>query len=50
MLIPHTRAVTTLGQRPVGAAVNLEFDVLAKHGAALDPAAAGVAVKAALSG
>lgn len=31
MLIPHTQAVTTLGARPVGAAVNLEFDLLAKH-------------------
>lgn len=31
MLIPHTRAATTLGLKPVGAAVNLEFDLLAKH-------------------
>jgi riboflavin synthase len=31
MLIPHTRAVTTLGPRPVGGTVNLEFDLLAKH-------------------
>src|SRR5437868_14017989 len=31
MLIPHTRTVTTLGQKPPGAAVNLEFDLLAKH-------------------
>jgi riboflavin synthase len=31
MLIPHTRDRTTLGARPVGAAVNLEFDLLAKH-------------------
>ena len=31
MLIPHTRAATTLGERPPGAAVNLEFDLLAKH-------------------
>jgi riboflavin synthase len=31
MLIPHTRQNTTLGQRPPGAAVNLEFDLLAKH-------------------
>jgi riboflavin synthase len=31
MLIPHTRAHTTLGSRGVGAAVNLEFDLLAKH-------------------
>jgi riboflavin synthase len=30
-LIPHTLAVTTLGQRPVGAALNLEADLLAKH-------------------
>ena len=32
MLIPHTRAHTTLGPKGVGAAVNLEFDLLAKHG------------------
>lgn len=31
MLIPHTRAHTTLGAKGVGAAVNLEFDLLAKH-------------------
>lgn len=31
MLIPHTLAHTTLGFKPVGAAVNLEFDLLAKH-------------------
>jgi len=31
MLIPHTRAHTTLGLKGVGAAVNLEFDLLAKH-------------------
>ena len=31
MLIPHTRSVTTLGLKPPGAAVNLEFDLLAKH-------------------
>lgn len=31
MLIPHTRAVTTLGLKKPGAAVNLEFDLLAKH-------------------
>jgi riboflavin synthase len=31
MLIPHTRAVTTLGSKKPGAAVNLEFDLLAKH-------------------
>ena len=31
MLIPHTLANTTLGRKPVGAAVNLEFDLLAKH-------------------
>jgi riboflavin synthase len=31
MLIPHTVANTTLGHKPVGAAVNLEFDLLAKH-------------------
>jgi riboflavin synthase len=31
MLIPHTRGATTLGHKPPGAAVNLEFDLLAKH-------------------
>ena len=31
MLIPHTRAHTTLGLKKPGAAVNLEFDLLAKH-------------------
>lgn len=31
MLIPHTRAVTTLGLKKPGAPVNLEFDLLAKH-------------------
>jgi riboflavin synthase len=31
MLIPHTLAHTTLGAKPVGGAVNLEFDLLAKH-------------------
>lgn len=31
MLIPHTRAVTTLGFKKPGSAVNLEFDLLAKH-------------------
>ena len=31
MLIPHTRDHTTLGSRPAGSAVNLEFDLLAKH-------------------
>ncbi|MDW8290980.1 MAG: riboflavin synthase [Armatimonadota bacterium] len=30
-LIPHTRAVTTLGRRRVGDLVNVEFDVLAKY-------------------
>jgi len=30
-LIPHTLAVTTLGSRPPGAAVNLETDVVAKY-------------------
>jgi riboflavin synthase len=30
-LIPHTLAVTLLGQRPVGAACNLEADLIAKH-------------------
>ena len=31
MLIPHTRLNTTLGSKPDGDAVNLEFDLLAKH-------------------
>jgi riboflavin synthase len=31
MLIPHTQAHTTLGQKREGAMVNLEFDLLAKH-------------------
>lgn len=31
MLIPHTRMNTTLGEKAIGAAVNLEFDLLAKH-------------------
>ena len=30
-VIPHTAAVTTLGHRGVGAQVNIEIDVLAKH-------------------
>lgn len=30
-LIPHTRAVTTLGFRQVGDEVNVEFDMLAKY-------------------
>ena len=30
-VIPHTLAVTTLGERGVGAAVNLEVDVVAKY-------------------
>lgn len=34
-LIPHTLALTTLGFKPVGAAVNLETDVLAKYVAKL---------------
>ncbi len=31
MLIPHTRENTTLGAKKPGAAVNLEFDLIAKH-------------------
>jgi riboflavin synthase len=31
MLIPHTLAHTSLGTKPVGAAVNLECDLVAKH-------------------
>jgi riboflavin synthase len=30
-IIPHTAAVTTLGHKPVGAPVNIEVDMLAKH-------------------
>jgi riboflavin synthase len=30
-LIPHTLAVTTLGDKPAGARVNLEGDLIAKH-------------------
>ena len=30
-VIPHTSAVTTLGVRKPGDAVNIEMDVLAKH-------------------
>ena len=31
MLIPHTQHATTLGGKTVGDAVNLEFDLIAKH-------------------
>ena len=31
MLIPHTQQATTLGGKTVGDAVNLEFDLIAKH-------------------
>jgi riboflavin synthase len=31
MLIPHTLAVTTLGEKGPGDEVNLEYDILAKH-------------------
>jgi riboflavin synthase len=47
-LIPHTLAVTTLGIRAVGAAVNLEMDVLGKYVRALLPA--GEADRAGLVG
>jgi riboflavin synthase len=30
-LVPHTVAVTLLGHLPVGAPVNLEADLIAKH-------------------
>jgi len=30
-VIPHTSAVTTLGHRKPGDAVNIEIDILAKH-------------------
>ena len=35
-VIPHTLAVTTLGGRQPGAAVNLEVDVIAKYVERLD--------------
>ena len=34
-LIPHTLEVTTLGQRSVGARVNIELDILGKYVAKL---------------
>ena len=34
-LIPHTLAVTTLGNLAIGVGVNLEVDVLARHVARL---------------
>jgi riboflavin synthase len=34
-VIPHTQQVTTLGQKPVGARVNLECDMVAKYVAKL---------------
>ena len=34
-VIPHTRAATTLGQRAVGDAVNLEVDLMARYAARL---------------
>jgi riboflavin synthase len=30
-IIPHTRAVTTLGRKGIGASLNLEVDILAKY-------------------
>lgn len=30
-IIPHTAEITTLGHKPIGAAVNLEVDVIAKY-------------------
>lgn len=39
MLIPHTLSVTTLGERKVGDAVNLEYDILAKYLVRLTPPA-----------
>jgi riboflavin synthase len=41
-LIPHTLAVTKLGDKPVGAAVNLEGDLIAKHVARLVESALAV--------
>jgi riboflavin synthase len=40
-LIPHTLAVTTLGRRHLGAAVNLEMDVIGKYVRAFLPGIAG---------
>ena len=37
MLIPHTQAMTTLGFKKVGDAVNLEADMIAKHVAKSEP-------------
>ena len=37
MLIPHTRAATTLGALRTGNRVNLEYDILAKYVGALLP-------------
>jgi riboflavin synthase len=34
-LVPHTRAITTLGSLAIGDEVNLETDVLARHVARL---------------
>ena len=41
MLIPHTRAATTLGALREGDRVNLEYDILAKYVGALVPGPAG---------
>ena len=40
-VIPHTAAVTTLGVRRAGDAVNLEADMVAKHVARLAETAVG---------
>jgi riboflavin synthase len=44
LLIPETLTRTTLGERPVGAAVNLEVDVIGKYVARLLGAAKGLGV------
>lgn len=53
-LIPHTQRVTTLGDTPVGARVNVEVDVMAKYVERLltasKPAAAGATVAGTDSG
>jgi riboflavin synthase len=44
MLVPHTLSVTMLGQRAIGARVNIEVDVLARYVARqLDVGGAGAA-------
>lgn len=47
LLIPHTLAVTTWGERRVGARINLEIDVMARYVARLAEAGAAAAARAA---